>query len=365
MSHELQPAQAVAAETAREVRLEADEDSFVLPPPVVEIPDDGGERSSELKMQRWGSIATDAVDSEDDLELDADEVTEDMVRSPHGTRWVKASRFFRLDTSYTIWFDPGQQHFRKRTEQEYEDSLQQVGVFSSVQDFWRYWNAIDLQKVSNNCSLSLFKDSIKPMWEDPGNQDGGQWIFRCNDRKQAEEYFTKLALALIGGYFECHESLCGVILTTKPKSNTLGIWGSKTDRAIIVCMDCELRELLGLEGEEDPALVFKEHKGVRVKSGENGDKPTEAVAAVPVHTREGAPVGAYSSQYNNGPSYAGTTSYSNGHYTDGAGYAGGCQYVQLNGGGYTYAPYYQGNGYASYGAGDGTKGGLQADQWWG
>jgi len=384
--------EATTTESAAETAAEVYDDSFALPPAVVEIHDDGGERFE--KRPRWASIDdTEAVDSQDSTELDADadEVPDDMVRSPDGTSWVKASRFFKLDTAYTIWFDPGQRHFRRRSESEYEECLQRVGTFSSVQDFWRYWNAIDLAKVGQNCSLSLFKDPIKPMWEDPGNQDGGQWIFRCNDRSQAEDYFTKLALALIGGYFECHESVCGVVWTTKPKSNSLGIWGSKTDRAIIVCMDCELRELLGLESEGDAALVFKGHKGVRVKSGENGNAnggasaPVLAGAPLPASavSAAGAPAAAstapaaaaaeprapqaaaaaghkYGSNYKNGSNYPDA-----GGYPHAAGYPVSYQYVPINGGGYTYVPCYQGTDYTGYGVGDGSKGALQAHQWWG
>lgn len=354
------------------------DDAFALPPAVVEITYDGGERLD--KRQRWSSIDdAEAVDSQESTEFDADadEVTDDMVRSPQGTSWVKASRFFKLDKAYTIWFDPGQRHFRRRTESEYEDSLQQVGTFSSVQDFWRYWNAIDLAKVGQNCSLSVFKDPVKPMWEDPGNQDGGQWIFKCSDRSQAEDYFTKLALALIGGYFECHESVCGVVLTTKPKSNSLGIWGSKTDRAVIVCMDCELRELLGLESEGNAALVFKAHKGVRVKSGESGNANGAAPAPVLAGTALPQPaifasgtavasstapataatdttatraVASASPPWKNGSNYPDAGGYTEGGYAHAAGYPGGYQYVPLSGGGYTYMPCYQG---------------AQAHQWWG
>ena len=42
---------------------------------------------------------------------------------------------------------------------------------------------------------------------------------------------TLLALSFIGGYFECHEDLCGVVLTMKPKFNSLSLWNCQVLRS--------------------------------------------------------------------------------------------------------------------------------------
>lgn len=234
------------------------EEDFELPPPVVGLEEEPASGSLARPSQQSDSEASDFDYEEIDMAKDGR-----MVRSPCGTRWVHVSKQFSLDRPYSIWFESGQNIKRKgRSEQQYEENLESVGSFNSIQEFWRYWNAMDLQRMPNFCSLSVFKDPIKPMWEDPGNKGGGRWVIRCEDKEQAVEYFERLALSLIGGYFECHEQLCGVVMGTKPKLYTLSLWNRKVDRELFVAVDYELRDLLHLP--DHIAVEYKDHSGAIV-----------------------------------------------------------------------------------------------------
>jgi len=57
-----------------------------------------------------------------------------------------------------------------------------LGNFSCVQDFWRYFNALDdhlsedAPLLPEKFTLRLFKSHIRPVWEHPYNIDGGQWV---------------------------------------------------------------------------------------------------------------------------------------------------------------------------------------------
>jgi len=237
------------------------DEAFVLPPAAVDT----------------GASDDPLVSDDDDAALDVEEhdFSDDdaMVRSPCGTTWVNAARRFQLDTQYAIWFNAvrsaGKKLNKKNYEKVYKDGLQCVGSFGSVQDFWRYWNSIDLQKVSNFNSLSVFKKPVKPMWEDPANEGGGQWVFRCVDRVKAASLFTKLALALIGGYFDCHEIVCGVVFTTKPKISSVGMWSKKVNPHLVEPTSLEMRELLALD-DCGIALEYKVHAGVRAADTAEG-----------------------------------------------------------------------------------------------
>eukprot|EP00929_Paragymnodinium_shiwhaense_P112459 TRINITY_DN80715_c0_g1_i1.p1 TRINITY_DN80715_c0_g1~~TRINITY_DN80715_c0_g1_i1.p1 ORF type:complete len:631 (-),score=131.83 TRINITY_DN80715_c0_g1_i1:103-1995(-) len=288
------PVQQVVRTVARQVPAAAEEDfELLLPPPVVGL--DEGSVSLPSRAVRREEDAKEFSDSEDGSDLDADEndmsKDEKMVLSPRGTHWVSASRRFSLDQHYSIWFEARQGKQSKReakSEQQYEEGLQCVGTFNSVQDFWRYWNAIDAKKMANFCSLSVFKDGIKPMWEDAGNAGGGQWILRCPDRDRALDFFNKLSLALIGGYFESHDCLCGVVLSTKPKMTSLGLWNKKVDPSLLVPVDHEIRELLGIANDKDFEVEYKAHSGAKlnnqIKRGEVEATPaaTAAVASATV-----------------------------------------------------------------------------------
>lgn len=254
------------------------DDDFILPAPAVDL-EDGAD--GQAAGAGWPK------EDEDDEEYDADEMDleedERLVRSPCGTRYVKVDKRFALDSSYNIWFEAPQALRRRGHVQradQFEENLQCVGTFSTVQEFWRYWNAIDLQKLGAFCSLSVFRKPIKPMWEDDHNKNGGQWILRCSDRDQSMDFFNKLALSLIGGYFECHERLCGVVLTVKPKFNILSLWTKKMETGAYIPVDMELRELLGFDFEDDDSVVleWKEHeKAVKVIEAKQHGKAAPVV----------------------------------------------------------------------------------------
>jgi translation initiation factor 4E len=97
----------------------------------------------------------------------------------------------------------------KGEKKQFENNLRFVGDFATVEDFWSYFN--NMRKPSGlesnsleflmlfifvvyPCVLSIlmfcplccffsstgnyhvFKNGIKPMWEDPQNNKGGKWI---------------------------------------------------------------------------------------------------------------------------------------------------------------------------------------------
>lgn len=355
----------VAGDNLKEL---AEEDDLfeLLPPPVLDLDADtdglvvSGQDSKTSASatadprQRWSSVqsedgGSDQATDEDDLQQDAD-----LVVTPRGTRRVHASKEVLLDGSFNIWFQASL-HAKKRpkSEQQYEEGLQHVGTFNSVQEFWRYWNAIDLQKVPNFCSLSVFKHPIKPMWEDAHNKDGGQWVIRCSDRGQTADIFTKLALSLIGGYFECHDSLCGVVLSTKPKFNSLGLWNCQVDESLFAPVKHELRELLSLENNDSVHVEYKDHSGALQNNSSKRREVANGSASDARWAEQSSAVGASTSGsstyggYNAYSSYGGT--YSGYGMSDGSG-CGGFQYAMQENGQYASQTYT--NSYVYYNSSD-------------
>lgn len=263
----------------------ADEDDlFELPPPVVDLDDE------ELNGTRAGMSSIKSEDDSDGGDVGSPK-DDSLVRTPCGTRLVPASKVYTLDRDYTIWFQHAPQFAKKKakSEEQYAEGLQSIGTFNSVQDFWRYWNAIDLSKMQNYCSLSVFKHPIKPMWEDDHNKYGGQWVIRCVDRNQTADYFTKFALSLIGGYFECHEDLCGVVLSMKPKFNSLSVWNCMVEPDQIAPVERELRELLSDNGDGSLVIEYKDHGGAMTTNAIKRKEVSEVVAQPMFSTLSAAP----------------------------------------------------------------------------
>lgn len=255
------------------------DEAFALPPPLVEVKE---EKTEEVSRSRGAS-----GDSEDLLAYDADEhdLGSDpaMVRSPYGTHWVSASQDVKLEYPYGIWFS----HRPRKQATEYEDGLQFIGSVATVQEFWRYWNAMDLLRLEKFASLSVFKQPIKPMWEDEGNKNGGRWVLNVADHAAAAGLYTKLALALIAGYFECSSSLCGVTFSVKPTGSQLALWHASASSEILTPATLELQELLGLEdgnaASKGITVEYKPHaaEGKETTSGPSSACSTAAARSMP------------------------------------------------------------------------------------
>lgn len=245
---------------------EEDDLNFELPPPVVGLDED--QQGDAASGARWSTVKSEDGSDDGDVDIQAGDPAQDksLVLSPCGTRYVKAAKAFYLDRSYSIWFQTNQQaKKRPKSEQQYEEGLQSIGTFNTIQGFWQYWNAIDLKKLPNFCTLSVFKHPIKPMWEDPHNTNGGQWVIRCGDRCQTPDFFTKLALSLIGNYFDCHEDLCGVVLSMKPKFNSLSLWNCQVEPDLVGQVEDELKQLLEVEDPDGKFIIeYKDHSGTMV-----------------------------------------------------------------------------------------------------
>lgn len=94
----------------------------------------------------------------------------------------------------------------KKTER-YDKALRQVGSFETVEGFWRIYNHLlrpnDLPKLTDH---HLFKDGIKPMWEDPANKMGGQWLIRLK-KGIASKYWEELVSLCLALSFSIHHSI--------------------------------------------------------------------------------------------------------------------------------------------------------------
>jgi len=99
----------------------------------------------------------------------------------------------------------------------------------TVEDFWGLFN--NLQKASMldaKANYHLFKDGLKPAWEDPGNKNGGQWTMQLQGKKGDERLdlaWMNTVLAVIGDIMPDSDEICGVVIGSKGKGGgKLALW---------------------------------------------------------------------------------------------------------------------------------------------
>ncbi len=86
---------------------------------------------------------------------------------------------------------------------------------------------VHLKKPSTLPSVSdyhVFKEGIRPVWEDEENKRGGKWIMRLK-KGVVDFYWQELLMALVGDWFmEAREEVCGFVLSVRSGEDVLSIW---------------------------------------------------------------------------------------------------------------------------------------------
>eukprot|EP00439_Symbiodinium_sp_Y106_P086631 s532_g34.t2 len=120
-----------------------------------------------------------------------------------------------------------------KVDANYSQRTQKVASFGTVQDFWRLWNHVpqpstllESKRIVREQhdglhvidALMIFRDSIRPEWEDPMNAKGGHFQFQLKPGAgpgQIDEYWNNLVLGIIGATIEPPNMITGVRLVDK------------------------------------------------------------------------------------------------------------------------------------------------------
>lgn len=110
-------------------------------------------------------------------------------------------------------------------DKDYENSIIKIAGVSSIENFWTVYT--HLKRPSTLPTVSdyhIFKDGIRPVWEDDANKRGGKWIIRLK-KGVADRYWEDLLLAIIGDQFmEASDEVCGAVLSVRSGEDVLSIW---------------------------------------------------------------------------------------------------------------------------------------------
>jgi len=83
-----------------------------------------------------------------------------------------------LATAWTFWFNRRLQG-ASRSKDSYERNIKRVAAFDTVTRFWQVYNhMIRPNDLPNSSDYHLFRQGIRPLWEDEQNKRGGKWIVR-------------------------------------------------------------------------------------------------------------------------------------------------------------------------------------------
>ena len=101
--------------------------------------------------------------------------------------------------------------------------------FLQVEHFWRiYDHIVRPNDHKTTIDYHLFKNGIKPTWEDPNNENGGKWMVRLK-KGLASIYWEELVLAIIGEQFDVGSEICGAVVSVRGGEDILSVWNKTAE----------------------------------------------------------------------------------------------------------------------------------------
>lgn len=125
-----------------------------------------------------------------------------------------------LKSTWVIWYRPPTPKYS-----DYEKSTIPLASISSVESFWSVYAHLKRPSLLPTVSdYHIFKNGIRPVWEDDANKKGGKWIVRLK-KGVADRYWEDLLLAIVGDQFaEAADEVCGAVLSVRSGEDVLSVW---------------------------------------------------------------------------------------------------------------------------------------------
>ena len=172
---------------------------------------------------------------------------DEIIKEPNKTKLENRFSFwYRIDT--IIQYQLQKQALNKN---EYEIQVKKIAEFGTVEDFWGIFQHL---RKPDSCKAGIeyfmFKEPIKPMWEDENNKNGGRISIKLR-KAFTTIIWEEMIFVLIGGILpkEMKDEINGIVVTSRKEFNTLQIWFKNYDTNLIKDLEQCIRDILVIPTE--------------------------------------------------------------------------------------------------------------------
>lgn len=170
----------------------------------------------------------------------------------------------KLQDTWSFWF------YKCDMSREWKDNLLHITDVSTVEDFWAIQHRIKpVESLSDGCDYIVFKHGIKPMWEDPRNENGGRIVLNI-DKKNVLSFLSKIwlnsLLFLIGSSYDDEESdnINGLVINVRTKLNRISLWTCNFEnKSLQEKIAKRFMKYLGLQDNEKN-LEYEKHENAKI-----------------------------------------------------------------------------------------------------
>ncbi|CAM9568239.1 unnamed protein product [Scytosiphon promiscuus] len=164
-----------------------------------------------------------------------------------------------LQHKWALWYDNAK---LKAATETWADNLKHILAFDTIEDFWALFNnVVPPSMLTVNSNYSVFKEGVKPMWEDKANKKGGKFVLtvKGEDLPQLDQWWLHAVLAAIGEVLESEadSEVCGLVVSLRKGQHRIALWTKTCEESRVVPAGKKLKEALKLPARLK--FVFQTH----------------------------------------------------------------------------------------------------------
>lgn len=133
-----------------------------------------------------------------------------------------------LYSNFAVWFKDSEENSKNQNmgKDEYLEKVKKIFEFSTIDEFWEIYQYLVKPEVSRHgIEIMIFKNLIKPMWEDESNKNGGKVTIKVK-KEYSNLVWDEMVYRFIGNNFPLtnNNDLNGIIFSVKRDSIFIQVW---------------------------------------------------------------------------------------------------------------------------------------------
>jgi len=138
---------------------------------------------------------------------------------------------------------------KQRGEKGEWDCGTKMFTFSTVEEFWRYFNNLrPASSLPMQSDYYLFKEGIMPMFEDTANSAGGEWRLPIGNKNALDDGWLYTVLGCIGETLDPNgDEINGVAVSIRKREDRVSIWTKGVEAGRVQEIGRRLRVILKVE----------------------------------------------------------------------------------------------------------------------
>eukprot|EP00055_Hartaetosiga_balthica_P005730 m.17256 g.17256 ORF g.17256 m.17256 type:complete len:194 (+) comp4753_c0_seq1:45-626(+) len=128
-----------------------------------------------------------------------------------------------LRSEWCMWLHEKKTASKFAPNTDFMSQLQLLGKFNSIEQFWDLYLHMKKPSEMDDMTLYLFKEGIRPLWEDEKNVQGGKYTINFK-KGIVSRAWEEILFAVLGEQLEGSDDINGIVLSVRSYQDSINFW---------------------------------------------------------------------------------------------------------------------------------------------